>query len=566
MIKKNGLWAIYAATLTPSIIVDINPKTWKIIAMNTSFENISGLKKSEILGAKILDVLKELSTGGKKFYISKIDASLKAAYSSHLTQNLLILEVYIPSQIEPFRKWEVVITPISHIKHEIEAILISIMDVTEKVSIPDMPQERHEKLVNQQEAYKNIFTHHPDLLFIMDTDGKIIEGNKAFYTFFSTESGIFPSEKILKLVEQSEREIFLRSIQKCLKGEIATAKLHFRFNKYRQAVLEIKLVPQYADGKISSINGTMKNISSDIEHQHRSLQNSILSQSLSQISHYLVSENDHQKQLSQALEITGRTLMVDRVALYKKEVLTPSGQMITDKMAEWLRDNTKRLDWHGNNRYYLDDFPTIKETLFSSKIYRAKLNDLPKGKLKTTFQEYNIRSLALIPLFIAHKFFGMIALEDYSQGKSFTIEEINFLNNLKTLITIAIEKHSIEVINYENYKKFESLVQNTPGIVYRCLADEYATMTFLNDKFFPLTGYPSDEFIYNKTYNFIELIHPEDKEDFLHSLMSGPKFDNQILRVRCIDGKYIKLENRSIKMYDSDNNIEYIDGIMSEIK
>jgi len=566
MIKKNGLWAVYEATLTPSVIVDVNPKTWKIIAANTSFEKISGLKNSAIIGDKILDAFKELSVGEKNVYIGHIEASLKAAYSSQLIQNLPIFEVYIPSQIEPFRKWETVVTPIAHIKHNLDAIMISIIDVTDKLSLLDSSKDLLGKSDHRQEAYKNIFTHHPDLLFILDTNGSIIETNKAFDSFFSNEAGLLPNQKIIKWVEQSEREIFWRSIQKCLKGEITTAKLHFRFNKYRQDVLEISLVPQYTEGKISSINGTMKNISSDMEYHHKTLQNSIFSQSLSQISKYLIIEEDYKKQLFHALEIIGKTLMVDRVAIYKKEVLTPSGQLITDKMIEWLRDTTPRLTGHGSDRYYLDDVPSVKDTLFRGKMYRTKITDLPKGNLKSAFLENNIKSLALIPLFVAHKFFGLVALEDYMQGKSYNIEEVNFLNNLKTLLTMAIEKHTIEVANFNNFKKFERLVQNTPGIVYRCLPDEYATMTFLNDKFSSITGFPSVLFIYNKTNEFIELVHPEDREAFLISLMSGPKFDTQIIRVRCADGTYSKLENRSMKMYASDGYIEYIDGIMTEMK
>jgi len=319
MIKKNGLWAVYKATLTPSVIVDVNPKTWKIIAANSAFEHLTGLKASEITGAKILDVFKKLNTGEKNLYFGHLEASLKAAFTSQLAQKLPISDLYISFQNNPYRKWETVITPIAHIQHKLEAIMISIMDITEKVSVQESAKTRLEKMANQQDAYKNIFNHHPDLLFILDTDGNIIEANKSFYSFFSTEAGFFPNDKLLKLVDRSERELFTRSIQKCLRGEISTAKLHFRFNKYRQAILEIKLVPQITEGNISSINGTMKNVSADTEYHHKILQNSILSQALSHISQNLIIEDDHQKQLFQALEITGRALMVDRVAIYKKE-------------------------------------------------------------------------------------------------------------------------------------------------------------------------------------------------------------------------------------------------------
>jgi len=64
----------------------------------------------------------------------------------------------------------------------------------------------------------------------------------------------------------------------------------------------------------------------------------------------------------------------------------------------------------------------------------------------------------------------------------------------------------------ESHRRFTTLIQNVPGIVYRCKNDKDRTMEFLNDNVFELTGYHPDELINNRVLAFGKIIHPEDRE------------------------------------------------------
>ncbi|HSJ68876.1 MAG TPA: GAF domain-containing protein, partial [Anditalea sp.] len=445
MIKKNGLWAVFSATLTPSLIIEPNSKNWKIILANSAFENLTGKKNSIIIGAKSMEIFKEFILDKNDSIVKRIENSLKAAYSTQLIQSLPLLEVYIPIHKKKHTsKWKVVITPVTYIKHKLEAILISIVDLTEQVQYIEKSKAQFSKLASKQESYREIFVHYPDLLFKVDLEGNLLEANRTFYDFFSTASGIFPKQKLIQLVEPSEREIFIKCFQKCINGEMAMAKLNFRISKYLQAVLDIKLVPQFTKGSVSSINGIMIDRTSETELQHKMLKKSIFSEALSQIIQTIHLEYDHSKQLYQVLEVAGGALMVDRASIYKKEELTPSGQLITSKKIEWLKYKSQNPNLPLDNRYYLENIKTVKEAILGGKIFRANISDLRRGNLKATLQKYTINSLAITPIFIDQKFYGMIVLEDFTEGRSFTIEEINFLKNMRMLISIAIEKHNIE--------------------------------------------------------------------------------------------------------------------------
>ncbi len=58
-------------------------------------------------------------------------------------------------------------------------------------------------------------------------------------------------------------------------------------------------------------------------------------------------------------------------------------------------------------------------------------------------------------------------------------------------------------------RKYSTLLQNLPGMVYRCKNDSKWTMEFISDKCLELTGYSSADFI-NKKISYAEIIHKDD--------------------------------------------------------
>ncbi|MEW8692917.1 MAG: EAL domain-containing protein [Candidatus Thiodiazotropha endolucinida] len=58
---------------------------------------------------------------------------------------------------------------------------------------------------------------------------------------------------------------------------------------------------------------------------------------------------------------------------------------------------------------------------------------------------------------------------------------------------------------------FRALVNNVPGIVYRCKLDSDWTMEYLSDGFVELTGYNTDAVISNNEISYAEIIHPDDR-------------------------------------------------------
>lgn len=61
----------------------------------------------------------------------------------------------------------------------------------------------------------------------------------------------------------------------------------------------------------------------------------------------------------------------------------------------------------------------------------------------------------------------------------------------------------------EREARFSSLVNNIPGVVYRCACDEQWTMEYISDPIRDLTGYEPADFIANQRLSFNDLVPPE---------------------------------------------------------
>ncbi len=82
---------------------------------------------------------------------------------------------------------------------------------------------------------------------------------------------------------------------------------------------------------------------------------------------------------------------------------------------------------------------------------------------------------------------------------------------ISVLIDITGRKRA-EAEAREREERYRTLIENIPGAVYRCAADETWTMQFLSDDIEEITGYPAAEFLGNAVRSYASVIHPDDRE------------------------------------------------------
>ncbi|MCS3923855.1 PAS domain S-box protein [Methanosalsum natronophilum] len=118
----------------------------------------------------------------------------------------------------------------------------------------------------------------------------------------------------------------------------------------------------------------------------------------------------------------------------------------------------------------------------------------------------------------------------------------------------------------ESEFRFRSLVDNVPGVIFRCKYDNNWTMLYLTDKIKQITGYDPSDFIDNSVRSYSSIIHPEDRQQVIDDVKIG--FQQELpyeLNYRIItkDGEIKWIREYAQKVYADTGNM--IDGVITDI-
>jgi PAS domain S-box-containing protein len=117
-------------------------------------------------------------------------------------------------------------------------------------------------------------------------------------------------------------------------------------------------------------------------------------------------------------------------------------------------------------------------------------------------------------------------------------------------------------------ERFRTLIENIPGAVYRCLADEDWTMQFISDEIEAVTGYPASDFLGNAIRSYASVISPEDQETVFG--LVGAAIHRRapfILEYRIVrsDGSERWVYEKGQPVYEDDGTIRWLDGAIFDV-
>lgn len=130
------------------------------------------------------------------------------------------------------------------------------------------------------------------------------------------------------------------------------------------------------------------------------------------------------------------------------------------------------------------------------------------------------------------------------------------------------ERKRTEQALAESRRTLQTLMDNLPGMVYRCRHDEHWTMEFASDGCLALTGYRPEEFVGEAKLSFADIIHPDDlqqvSERMEDAIGKGAPFQ-LLYRIIAADGtqKWVWEQGRAI--YSGTNEFLALEGFITDI-
>ncbi len=135
------------------------------------------------------------------------------------------------------------------------------------------------------------------------------------------------------------------------------------------------------------------------------------------------------------------------------------------------------------------------------------------------------------------------------------------------LARIAFEHELADRELEESRRRLETLVDNLPGMVYRCRNDRDWTMEWVSQGSLPLTGYtPADLMRGRVVYG--ELIDPEDRErvwDEVQEALAARRAFQLVYRIRARDGQCKWVWERGRGVYDGSGHLVALEGFIADV-
>lgn len=120
----------------------------------------------------------------------------------------------------------------------------------------------------------------------------------------------------------------------------------------------------------------------------------------------------------------------------------------------------------------------------------------------------------------------------------------------------------------ESERRFATLVDNVPGMVYRCANDRNWTATYLSRGTSALTGYAPDDLVGSRPMNYNALIVPEDRERVWKTVQEAIKRRRPFTiayRIKTRDGTIKEVWEQGVGVWGGDGSLEALEGIVMDV-
>jgi PAS domain S-box-containing protein len=139
-----------------------------------------------------------------------------------------------------------------------------------------------------------------------------------------------------------------------------------------------------------------------------------------------------------------------------------------------------------------------------------KIQDELNRLLESQIKIFRIVQFFLIGITLVLSFLSVFIFYRYEKQRTIFIRRLNEANS--TIESRTNKTTKTEEALQETQRRLSTLVQNLPGMAYRCKLDSQYTMEYVSDMCFNITGYKSDELLYNKSKTYTDIISREDFE------------------------------------------------------
>lgn len=417
-----------------------------------------------------------------------------------------------------------------------------------------------------QKVYDQVSQNANDSIFLLDENLTIIEANEiALRTYGYTHDEFIKLKADHIRVDEEASQI---SKQYELSKKQSGIVFNTRHKKKNGAVFPVEVsLSSFISDDVRYFISVVRDITERVDAENKIKNLNRLYAVLSQINAMIVREKDEKQLFTRACDIIAKYGGYGIVSIVSK---SDKNELSTYGAGFECKDCQKAF--HAG----ADKFEPLFNKSFNGGYLHSRglSEDTYIGPDREGLLKQGFKSAVYVPIYKSSKLAGalIVFIKENTFFDDVTIdlfkELAGDLSFAVTNIEQSILKAEAELKIKESERKLSTIVQNMPGVVYRCKNDATWTMEFVAKNITKLSGWNPEDIIGNKTISFNDLIHPDDRERIWEEVQEKiVEIKTYNLKYRIIhkDGTIKSVTENAQPVINRAGELEAIEGIIFDV-
>lgn len=350
---------------------------------------------------------------------------------------------------------ESIIKPVK--EHEVVSKFISTSrNITERKKVESEREQLIQEMQQSEELLRSVINSTPDWIYIKDLGHRYLLVNQAYADSMHITSQEFVGKNDLDI--GFPEELVMGSPAKNIRGfwnddkeVIETGKAKFIAEEpsiidgVPQVLSVVKVPLRDADGFVWGVLGFVHNITELKKVEDSLRRKDQLLQAVAEATHQLIINNNLEDAIGESIQLLGIKMQVDTVNVYKNVFDERGLDWSNNRISEWKSFSEEdRDDEVTDQTFPLTEDSEILQSLLKEDIYYSQTKNIADNFLKDHCDKRQIKSLAVIPIFTLHHFWGFVIFSDCTAEREWTITEFSILQSFASTLAAAIERKQME--------------------------------------------------------------------------------------------------------------------------
>ena len=329
-------------------------------------------------------------------------------------------------------------------------------NITERKKVESEREQLILEMRQSEELLRSVINSTPDWIYIKDLGCRYLLVNQAYADSMHMTREEFVGKNDLDI--GFPEELVKGNLRKGIRGfwsddreviETGKAKLipdeQSMIDGMPQVLSVVKVPLRDAEGSIWGVLGFVHNITELKKVEDSLRRKDQLLQAVSEATHQLIINNNLEDAIGESIQLLGIKMQVDTVNVYKNLLNKTDRNWFHSRISNW-QSSSKELheDDISGQGFPLSEDSEIIRTLLREEIYSSHVKNIEDNSLKEYCEKTDVKSLAVIPIFTLHHFWGFVSFSDCTAEREWTTTEFSILQSFASTLAAAIERKQME--------------------------------------------------------------------------------------------------------------------------